>query len=418
MRRIVAAGSRAAELYGYGEVRTPLLEQEALFSRALGLGTDVVSKEMYTLDDRNGKRLALRPEATAGVLRAFLASEHGGGAQHEPQRYWYHGPMFRYERPQRGRYRQFEQFGVECFGSGGALADAEVIALAAQFLRDVGVLGGTTLRINSLGDAASQQAYRAVLGAYFEQHAAALSETSRERLQRGSVLRILDSKSEADRALVERAPKLAASLTAESSERFGAVVAALGALGVELEVDETLVRGLDYYCHTVFEFVGSGGGEGSGLGTQDAVLGGGRYDGLSAALGGPDELPSIGWSAGLERLLLMASELDAFAAPAEPHVAVLAASANGTQQSSALALATELRRAGIAAAWRPDGGKLGKQLSRASASDAVLALIVGADELRAGTVTLKLLGTGEQCSVERGAVLEHVSAAVGAAPTT
>jgi histidyl-tRNA synthetase len=365
--------------YGYEEIRLPLVEPTELFARTIGEVTDIVEKEMYTFLDRNGDSLTLRPEGTAGVVRAGI--EHGL-FQGQLLRLWYQGPMFRHERPQRGRYRQFHQIGAECFGSAEPELDAELIAMTAQFWRELG-LSGLRLQINSLGSREARAAYRDRLQAYFREHQAALDADSLRRLETNP-LRILDSKNPDLAGLIGAAPSLPEHLDAESRAHFERLCALLDALGVAYTVNPRLVRGLDYYGRTVFEWVTDA------LGAQGTVCAGGRYDTLVEQLGGRPT-PAIGFALGLERLLdlLAASGID----PAPPGEIWYLVSTPGACRTQALALAQELRA-------RPDAptvlldhsaGNFGKQVQRADKAGARVALILGEDELAGGTVTVRML---------------------------
>ncbi|MBF0394553.1 MAG: histidine--tRNA ligase, partial [Alphaproteobacteria bacterium] len=290
-RRVEDTAFEIAERYGYGEIATPIFEFTEVFARTLGETSDVVTKEMYTFTDRGGESITLRPEGTAGVARAFIS---GGLSQHLPLKFFYRGPMFRYERPQKGRLRQFHQVGVEFLGVSDPLADAEVIGLGAHLLDALGLAGRVQLELNSLGDAESRAAYREALVAYLSRFKDALSKESLDRLERNP-LRILDSKDEGDRRVVADAPLLGDHLNEASRAFFDGLKRGLDGLGVAYRVNPRLVRGLDYYCHTAFEFTTDA------LGAQGTVLAGGRYDGLIGQMGGP-ATPGIGWAAGVERL--------------------------------------------------------------------------------------------------------------------
>ena len=285
-RRVADAARTVAGRYGYHEMATPIFEFSEVFKRTLGDTSDIVTKEMYTFTDRSGAEVTLRPEGTAGVARAVIS---GGLAQHTPLKYFYAGPMFRYERPQKGRLRQFHQIGVELLGVAEPVGDVEVIALGAAILEELGVAARTTLELNTLGNTDSREAYRRVLVDYLEARRDELSEESLSRLARNP-LRILDSKNAGDREVVAEAPLLGDSLDAESAEFFASVCAGLDRLGIAHTLNPRLVRGLDYYCHTAFEFTTDA------LGAQGAVIAGGRYDGLVAQMGGP-ETAGIGWPA-------------------------------------------------------------------------------------------------------------------------
>jgi len=291
---VVDTFDRVRRLYGFRRIEVPMFEPTAVFSRSIGEATDIVSKEMYTFEDRGGDSLTLRPEFTAGIARAYITE---GWQQYAPLKVATHGALFRYERPQKGRYRQFHQLDAEIIGAAEPLADAELLIFADQLLKELGVSEGVTLTLNTLGDAASRDAWRAALVAHFEGHRESLSEDSIDRLARNP-LRILDSKEPRDKAVVETAPDIDAYLTDEARAFFEKVTDGLKAAGVAWERNARLVRGLDYYRHTAFEFVTDR------LGAQGTVLGGGRYDGLIETLGGPPT-PAVGWAAGIERLAML-----------------------------------------------------------------------------------------------------------------
>ena len=294
---VVETFERVRKLYRFRRAEMPVFEKTAVFSRSLGETTDVVSKEMYSFDDRGGESLTLRPEFTAGLARAYLTN---GWQQYAPVKVATHGPLFRYERPQKGRYRQFHQLDAEVIGAAEPQADVELLVMADQLLKELGIAGGVTLQLNTLGDAESREAWRTALIEYFRAHKEALSEDSQDRLERNP-LRILDSKDPRDRPFTADAPKIDAFLSAEAQDFFGKVTAGLDAAGVNWTRAPALVRGLDYYRHTAFEFVTDR------LGAQGTVLGGGRYDGLIETLGGP-HTPAVGWAAGVERLAMLVGE--------------------------------------------------------------------------------------------------------------
>ena len=308
---VVETFERVRKLYRFRRIEMPVFEKTEVFSRSIGETTDVVSKEMYSFEDRGGESLTLRPEFTAGIARAYLTN---GWQQHAPLKVATHGPLFRYERPQKGRYRQFHQLDAEIIGAAEPQADVELLVLADQLLRELGIADGVTLMLNTLGDGASREAWRAALVDYFETHRADLSEDSQKRLI-ANPLRILDSKDPRDQAFVADAPKIDDYLSGEAQDFFGAVTSGLDAAGVTWTRAPSLVRGLDYYRHTAFEFVTDR------LGAQGTVLGGGRYDGLMQSLGGP-ATPAVGWAAGIERLaMLVSSEAKLIASP--PAIAVV-----------------------------------------------------------------------------------------------
>jgi len=297
---VVETFERVRKLYRFRRAEMPVFEKTAVFSRSLGETTDVVSKEMYSFEDRGGESLTLRPEFTAGIARAYLTN---GWQQHAPLKLATHGPLFRYERPQKGRYRQFHQIDAEIIGAGEPQADVELLAMADQLLKELGISDGVTLQLNTLGDAPSREAWRQALIAYFHDHRASLSEDSQERLERNP-LRILDSKDPRDKPFTADAPKIDDFLSGEAQDFFGKVCEGLNAAGVHYERAPALVRGLDYYRHTAFEFVTDR------LGAQGTVLGGGRYDGLIETLGGP-HTPAVGWAAGIERLAMLVGDAPA-----------------------------------------------------------------------------------------------------------
>ncbi|ALH78866.1 histidine--tRNA ligase [Sphingopyxis macrogoltabida] len=294
---VVETFERVRRLYGFKRIEVPVIEPTAVFARSLGETTDVVSKEMYSFEDRGGEGITLRPEFTAGIARAYVTN---GWQQFAPLKVATHGPLFRYERPQKGRYRQFHQLDAEVLGSDSPLADAELLVFADQLLKELGISEGVTLTLNTLGDAASRDAWRAALVEHFERHRESLSEDSLARLDKNP-LRILDSKDPKDRPIADSAPDIDAFLTGEAQDFFGAVTAGLDAAGVAWERNARLVRGLDYYRHTAFEFVTDR------LGAQGTVLGGGRYDGLIENLGGPPTA-AVGWAAGIERLAMLLAD--------------------------------------------------------------------------------------------------------------
>jgi histidyl-tRNA synthetase len=391
--RVVVETARAiAERYGYAEIATPIFEFTEVFSRPIGEATDIVQKEMYTFPDRGGEEITLRPEYTAGIVRAVISN---GLTQSLPLKLFASGPMFRYERPQKGRFRQFHQIDVELIGVAQPLGDVEVIALGAEILDALGVLAKTELEINTLGDTPSRQAYRAALVEYYGRHRDELSEDSLNRLERNP-LRILDSKDPADRRVNADAPSFEAHLTQEAREFFAAVRAGLDRLGVAYRLSPRLVRGLDYYCHTAFEFVT---GE---LGAQGTVLGGGRYDGLMGVMGGP-ETPGVGWAAGIERLALLVAE------PPPPPRPIAIVPLGTAAEETALTLAHELRRCGFAVDLGYSGN-LRRRLSRADKIKARAAIIIGDNELVRRVAGLRDLDTGEQIEVPLDALRERLQA--------
>ena len=377
-RLVIEAARNAASRYGFQEMATPIFEFSEVFSRPLGESSDIVTKENYSFTDRGGEMLTLRPENTAGVVRAVIS---GGLTQNLPLKYFYAGPMFRYERPQKGRMRQFHQVGVEYLGPDHSLADAEVIACGARFLAALGVLDDCVLHVNSLGDGESRAAYRSALIDYLEEFGDQLSDDSKTRLK-VNPLRILDSKDAGDRSILRDAPQLQDYLNDGSKTHFATLVAALDAAGVAWVFDPLLVRGLDYYCHTAFEFVTNA------LGAQGTVLGGGRYDGLAEMLGGP-RISGVGWAAGVERLAMLVGET----VPASPKVAIV--TADDAAQKAAFGLTETLRDAGIDIDL-PIGGSMGKKLKKADKAGIRLVVIMGSDELAKNIVLLRDLSDGSQ----------------------
>ena len=379
--RVVETFERVRRLYRFKRVEMPVFEKTAVFSRSLGETTDVVSKEMYSFEDRGGESLTLRPEFTAGIARAYLTD---GWQQYAPLKVATHGPLFRYERPQKGRYRQFHQIDAEVIGAGEPSADVELLVMADHLLHELGIAEGVTLQLNTLGDAASRDAWRAALVEYFRAHSADLSEDSQDRLERNP-LRILDSKDLRDRPFADAAPRIDDYLSPEAQDFFGAVTQGLEAASVAYTRAPALVRGLDYYRHTAFEFVTTR------LGAQGTVLGGGRYDGLMEALGGP-ATPAVGWAAGIERLAMLVA--DAGEVP-EPKADVAIIPLGPAAETACLGLAATLRRTGLAVdmGYR---GNMKKRMSRANDSGARFALIIGDEELAAGEAMVKDLVSGEQ----------------------
>ena len=394
-RQVITTAREASARYGFQEMATPIFEFAEVFSRPLGDSSDVVTKETYNFTDRGGETFTLRPENTAGVVRAMISN---GLTQSLPLKFFYAGPMFRYERPQKGRMRQFHQIGIEFLGPRDGLADAEIIACGARVLSDLGVLDKCKLHLNSLGDTDSRQAYRSALVAFLERHAGDLSEDSQARLKTNP-LRILDSKNAGDRDILVDAPRLDAHLNAESAAHFKAVTMALDAAGIKWEFDPLLVRGLDYYCHTAFEFITDA------LGAQGTVLGGGRYDGLSEMLGGPP-VAGVGWAAGVERLAMLAGDVPV----GVPRVAVM--SAEPDADSTAFALAEAVRTAGIAVDL-PSGGNIGKRMKKADRAGIRYAVILGGQELANGTVQLRDLGEGAQQEVAQTDLVARLLGIIG-----
>ncbi|WP_137179949.1 histidine--tRNA ligase [Roseomonas sp. AR75] len=376
---VVETARRVSALYGFEEWSTPIFEDTRVFSRGLGDTSDVVSKEMYSFVDRGGDSITLRPEATAGLCRALVSN--GLAQSNLPRKVFYTGPMFRYERPQKGRYRQFHQIDVEVLGAAEPLADAEVIACGWDVLNALGIADGVVLEINTLGDTESRDAYRAALVAYLSDHRASLSEDSQVRLEKNP-LRVLDSKDETDKRIVAGAPVMRDHLTADAARFYEKVLGYLAGFGVPFRQNDRIVRGLDYYSHTAFEFVTDR------LGAQGTVLGGGRYNGLVEEMGGPPT-PSVGWAAGIERLAMLLA-----APPSAPRpVAVIPVAE--AQEAEALALAQRLRAAGVVTevAYK---GNLKRRMERANKLHARAALILGEDEVAEGVVQFRDLDAGAQ----------------------
>jgi len=374
--RVEQAAERVLAAYGYREIRFPVVEKTELYRRSIGEVTDIVEKEMYTFDDRNGDSLTLRPEGTAGCVRAGIEN---GLLHNQVQRLWYAGPMFRHERPQKGRYRQFHQIGVEVFGIGTPDVDAELILLTARLWRALG-LQGLELEINSLGTPAARAGYRQVLVDYLRRHADVLDEDSRRRLDTNP-LRILDSKNPVLREMIAGAPSLAEHLDHDSRAHFAALCAALDTAGVKYRINPRLVRGLDYYSRTVFEWITHE------LGAQGTVCAGGRYDGLVEQLGG-QATPAAGFALGLERLVELAAvqNLAGLSRAPQVYVAVLG---NDSIVQAALNQSELLRDAGLHVEMHCGGGSLKSQLRRADRSGARYALILGENEIASGTATVK-----------------------------
>lgn len=389
-KKVIATASAVVEKYGFEEIETPIFEFTEVFSRNLGDTSDIVTKEMYCFQDRSGESLTLRPEGTAGVVRSFISE---GMQQNLPVKLYYTGPMFRYERPQKGRQRQFTQFGVEMLGVATPQADIEIIAMAYEFLESLGLAGAITVEINSLGDAESRDAYREKLVNYFKQHYNELSVDSKARLAKNP-LRILDSKEECDKKIIENAPLYTDSLNQSSAEFFHEVLKGLDLLDIKYRINNRLVRGLDYYSHTVFELTTNK------LGAQRTVLAGGRYDGLVAQMGGGD-IPGIGWACGVERLSMLLEQDIALPRP----IAVIPVGDDVAEV--ALKVAYMLRKAGFRVE-HSYSGNLKKRMTKANKVNAYQAVIIGSDELTAGNVTLKNLDSGAQKSVKLHKLIEEI----------
>jgi histidyl-tRNA synthetase len=391
-RRVSEAARECAALYGFAEIATPIFEFTEVFSRPIGEHTDIVSKEMYTFTDRGGEEVTLRPENTAGVVRAVLSN---GLTQSTPLKFFYSGPMFRYERPQKGRFRQFHQIGVELLGVAQPQADIEVIALGQRILNDLGIAKNVTLELNTLGDSESRAEYRKVLVAYFSGRKSELSEDSVRRLETNP-LRILDSKDAGDIRINADAPAFDDYLNPASKDFFARVRGGLERIGVGYRLNPRLVRGLDYYTHTAFEFVTTD------LGAQGTVMGGGRYDGLVEVMGGP-AMAGVGWAAGIERLALL---IDEPPAPARPVVLV---PIGDTAEALMLKMSEELRDAGLVVELGYSGN-VQRRMRRADRLGARAAVLMGDDEIGAGTATLRDLDSGAQEAVPLGALAARLKA--------
>ena len=361
---VVATFERVRRLYGFKGLQLPVIEPTAVFARVLGETTDVVSKEMYSFDDRGGDSITLRPEFTAGICRAYLTN---GWQQHAPMKVSTHGPLFRYERPQKGRYRQFHQIDAEVIGAAEPTADVELLVMADQVLKELGIEDGITLHLNTLGDAQSRDAWRSALVEYFNDHDEVLSDDSMRRLKTNP-LRILDSKDPDDRGVCHAAPKIDAYLTPEAQDFFGRVTAGLDAAGVAYKRDTSLVRGFDYYRHTAFEFITDR------LGAQGTVLGGGRYDGLMEQLGGP-HTPAVGWAAGIERLAMLVD------LPKVASLEVAVVAQHPDRETECIALTALYRRKGYSAEQFVTGSPR-KRYDRAKKAEP--AFIVSLDKLDQG----------------------------------
>lgn len=391
--RVIKTARRISALYGFEEWATPIFEDTRVFSRGLGETSDVVSKEMYEFKDRGGESVTLRPENTAGVCRALVSN---GLTQSLPRKVFYAGPMFRYERPQAGRYRQFHQIGAEVLGAAEPLADAEVIACGHHIIRELGLDEGVILEVNTLGDAESRDAYRAALIAHFTAHRDSLSEDSQRRLEKNP-LRIIDSKEAQDRALVADAPTIEPFLTDNARAHWDTLRRHLAAFAVPFRENPRIVRGLDYYSHTAFEFVTER------LGAQGTVMGGGRYDGLVEEMGGP-VTPAVGWAAGVERLAMLMEK--AGLTPAAPRLVTIIP-VSEAEESVALNILQSLRAAGIGAemGYR---GNLKRRMERANKQGARAALIIGETEAAQGVAQLRDLDAGTQEQVAFTALPERL----------
>lgn len=396
MTAVVETFRRVATSYGFEDLSTPIFEFTEVYKRPLGESSDIVSKEMYTFDShandaKESEELTLRPEFTAGICRSFISN---GMQQNLPCRFMSSGPAFRRERPQKGRYRQFHQINAELLGQAGPEADVDLIAMAWRILKELGLGDKVILHLNSLGDQESRAAYRGDLVTYFEQHKNLLSEDSLRRLE-NNPLRILDSKDKGDAKVVAGAPLMSASMNDASREFFALVRKGLDAIGVPYELDERLVRGMDYYCHTAFEFVTTE------LGAQGTVLAGGRYDGLIEQLGGPPT-PGVGWAGGIERLAML-SEMGVV--PARP-VVIMPMGEAATLK--AFSVAEDIRVAGHRVT-ADRSGNLKKRLTRASKANARFAVVIGDNELEAGSATLKDMDSGDQQTIEFAELADVIS---------
>ena len=388
--------------YGYQEIMLPLLEKTELFKRSIGEVTDIVEKEMYTFDDRNGDSLTLRPEGTASCVRACM--QHGM-LHNQVQRLWYTGPMFRHERPQKGRYRQFHQIGVEAFGMAGPDIDAEIIFMSARMWQRLG-LKDAVLQINSLGTLAARADYREALVKYLREHESGLDEDSRRRLE-SNPLRILDSKNPDMQALIEAAPQLPDYLDAESQQHFSELCALLNAAGVAYEINPRLVRGLDYYTKTVFEWVTDQ------LGAQGTICAGGRYDGLVEYLGGKPT-PAFGFAIGLERLLAMIQAAKTEIPPNHPHVYLVLNGQQAVPRGMVFAEELRTRLPELRLQTNCGNGSFKSQFKRADKSGANIALVMGDDEVAEGTVILKSLRqAADQKTLSQQHVVAHINEIIG-----
>jgi len=390
-RHVTDVAAEVAGRYGYSEMAPPVFEFTEVFARTLGETSDVVTKEMYTFSDRGGDSITLRPEFTAGIARAFMSN----GLQHEaPLKYFCQGPLFRYERPQKGRMRQFHQIDIEVIGVPSPQADIEVIAVGAHILDALGVSGDVVINLNTLGDTESRHGYRDKLVEYLSRYRSDLSEDSQDRLERNP-LRIFDSKDETDQKIVADAPVLADHLNDESRRFFGEVLEGLELIGIKSEINPRLVRGLDYYCHTAFEFITET------LGSQGTVIGGGRYDGLMEFMGGKPT-PAVGWAAGIERLAMMVGEQEATTKP------IVVVPVGGENEGPARQLAERLRRAGLAVDMG-FSGNVKKRLNRANKTGAPAAILLGEDEIAKDVATVRDMVTGEQSEVPLTSLEEHLA---------
>jgi len=389
-RRVSETARRASELYGFAEIATPIFEFTEVFARPIGETSDIVSKEMYRFRDRGGEDITLRPENTAGVVRAVLSN---GLTQAAPLKFFYNGPMFRYERPQKGRFRQFHQIGVELLGVAQPQADIEVIALGSRLLDMLDIRARTVLELNTLGDPESRAAYRDALISYFSAYASQLSEDSLRRLERNP-LRILDSKDESDQQVSAGAPEFSKNLNLASQDFFSRVCDGLDRLGIGYRLNPRLVRGLDYYTHTAFEFVTTE------LGAQGTVIGGGRYDGLVEMMGGP-AMPGVGWAAGIERLAMLIAE------PPAPPRPVAIVPIGQSAEAAALTVAEVLRGYGFVVDLSYSGN-VARRMRRASRVNSRAAVLIGEDEIARHVVALRDLDGGQQTEIPMDPALNEL----------
>ena len=387
---IVNAGLEISDKYNYSLIETPIFEFSEVFTKPLGKSSDIVTKENYIFKDRSEDELMLRPEGTSGVVRAFL---NAGLIQDSPQRFSYYGPMFRYERPQKGRLRQFKQLGVECLGLSSPMADIEVISLGHDFLDKINILNKISLKINSLGDFDSRKNYRDSLVKYLKDYQSKLSKDSLRRLAINP-LRILDSKNEEDQKIIQNAPSIFEYLNIDSKTRFEDVCKGLDHLNIKYQIDKNLVRGLDYYCHTAFEFTTNE------LGSQGTVLAGGRYDGLSTMLGGPD-VPGVGWAAGIERLALMVySEFDSA-------IDVVLIGQSDNYNFLLFPIMKKLVQQGIKSEIIYNGN-LSKKFKRANKINASYAIILGEEEIDKNVIKFKDLKSGDEELLNIDQIIEQI----------
>lgn len=387
--------------YGYNEIRMPIVESTHLFKRAIGEVTDVVEKEMYTFEDRNGDSLTLRPEGTAGCVRAGIQN---GLLYNQEQRLWYIGPMFRHERPQKGRYRQFHQVGVEVFGLNGPDIDAELIMMTARLWRELGIHEHVRLELNSIGSLEARAEYRKALIAFLEQHLDVLDEDAKRRMYTNP-LRVLDTKNAAIQEILVDAPKLSEYLDPESKEHFDGLCELLDAAGIKYQVNERLVRGLDYYNRTVFEWITES------LGSQGTVCGGGRYDGLVEQLGGK-ATPSVGFAMGLERLVLLMEALEQDEVRRSVDVYVVTAGEGTLAVGMTLAEKLRTEVSGLRVMTHFGGGNFKKQFKRADNVGAAVALVLGENEIAENTVVVKDLHGGEQTTMAQDEVAAKLAALI------